>query len=209
MPNIPYPDVPNAPGVPNVPRSPNAQFDGQVTQSFTQTIVQTNASKWAILDDSGRTVLQPDTYTDFQIRSEAIIPNYPVEQGGFSSYNQVDKPYNIKITAVVTGSGDLSRGQFVQSVIDLKESLNLSTIVTPDAVFSDAKLISYGWSQRSNHGLTMLMVELIFQEVRQTATAVITVAKPSGQDKKKIGQVSTIPPTAQQSSQSKSVVFKQ
>lgn len=205
MPTIQYPNVPNAPGVPNVPRNPTAAPAPAPALNKVRLPNSSVNEAWKIVDSTGKVILKPDTYADFQVRAENIIPNYPIENGGFSSYNQVEKPYNIKMTAIITGIGDLSRGKFFQTVVDLKRSLDVVTIVTPDAIFDNAKLISYNWSQRADHGLTMLQIELVFQEIRQTASAKITVAKPAGNDKKKIGQVSPVPPTAKQSALSKQV----
>jgi len=211
MPLIPYPDVPNVEGVPNVPRQANAPYVPPVPQPSTVsslTQIKNDTPQWQIVNDGGGLFLQPDTYADFNISEECVIPNYPIEQGGFSSYNQVQRPYGIKLTAIITGNKDLTRGTFIQSVKDLKNSLELVTIVTPDTLFQNAKLIRYNWTQKSYQGLTMLSIELVFQEIRQTAVAIVTAATPSGQNQKKIGQVSPIQPTTQQQSQVKSVVFK-
>ena len=213
MPNIPYPNVPNAPGVPNVPVNPVQPNGGVIVQptltvNKESTVTNINSQVWKIVDNKGAIVLDADTYNDFNIRAEAVIPNYPIEEGGFSSYNQVDKPYGLKLTAIVSGNEDISRAQFIDQVVELKESLTLVTIVTPDGIFDDAKLISYSYSNKANQGLTILMVEMIFQEVRQTASAVVTAAKPSGQAKVKTGQVSPVPPTNQQASNAKPLAFK-
>ena len=202
MPLIEYPDVPDEPGVPNIPRNPTAPPVQQSTQPTTNSVVEVNTLPWMIVDDNGGLLLSPDTYADFQVRAESVIPNYPIEKGGFSSYNQVEKPYGIKLTAIVTGKSGVTRNQFIESIQSLKSSLTLASIVTPYTTYSNAKLIDYNWTQKSDHGLTMLMIELTFQEIRQTANAVVTVANPSGQDKKSIGQVSPIPPTNKQASQS-------
>lgn len=171
-------------------------------------LLNSQTPEWAILDENGGIMLQPDTLGEFNVKGSSVIPNYPIEQGGFSSYNQVEKPYTIKLTGLVSGQGDLTRGQFLQTVFDLRRTLTLTTIVTPDATYSNNKLIDYSYSQRAEHGLTLLMVELMFQEVRSTATTKITVAQPSGQDKKKVGQVTTVAPTTQQKSTVKPLAFK-
>ena len=220
MPYIQYPNVPNAPGVPVVPRNPatsNAYAPTTTTAATADITVQSNSAEWQVVDVNGALQLQPDTYADFQIRAEAVIPDYPIEQGGFASYNQVQKPFMIKLTAIITGlqidngttkaAGNDKRNTFLLAVKTLKESLNLSTVVTPDTVFDNAKLIDYNWSQRSDKGLTMLLVELVFKEVRQTATATVTTAKPDGQNKKAIGQVSPVVPTNQQASLAKPLAF--
>ena len=210
MPLIPYPQVPVAQGVPNVPRNGASTTPTPTpSSSSTQSVVNGNTATWQVVDnDSGAIILKPDTYADFNIRAESVIPNYPIEQGGFSSYNQVEKPYGITLTAIVAGKGESSRQQFINQIQILKESLNLVTIVTPDSLYDNAKLVSYSYSNKSNQGLTLLIVEMIFQEVRQTATAIVKVANPSGQSQVKVGQVSPIPPTTQQSALSKPLAFK-
>lgn len=208
MPNIPYPDVPNAPGVPNVPRQPNAALPQNPTLQTTFIDIRSNAPQWVVLDANGGIILQPDTYAEFTVKASNVVANYPTEQGSFSSYNQVEKPYDIKLIALVSGQGDLQRGEFMQTVFNLRRSLTLTTIVTPDATYSSNKLVDYSYSQRADHGLTLLIVELMFKEIRTTAVTKKTPAQPSGQSKKKVGQVQPVPATTQQKAQIKPLAFK-
>ena len=208
MPLIPYPDVPyGAGGVPQVPIAP-AGYEYPIPPANTSELEsQQNApvvatsnfsNNWQIVDQYGNQVLIPDSVISFEYRNDRNIPNYPVEQGGFASYNKVALPYNIRTILSCGGSGAMTRAQFLVAVETLLDSTDLYSIITPDLIYENANLIHVNFRREARSGATLLKVEMFFEEVRTTAISKSIPREPSGNSSVKNGQVSPVPPTAAQ-----------
>lgn len=202
---IDFPDVPLVPGVPNMRRSAY----GIAAQSGILGKVLSNdvfgllgaalAPTWAIHDKNGKVAIRPDSVAAFEYRGESRLAGYPVEQGGFSTYNKVQMPFDMRIRMTCDGSGSMSREQFLTSLEYLKASLELYTIVTPDKAYTGANLVDFDYQRTSRNGVSLLTVDAVFSEVRETATAVyISPAQASGADTVNTGVVRTATPTDQQ-----------
>ena len=179
MPLIPFPDVPKLPGVPAIPRSstvPTPTLEPTSNTNLPNTIF---ASEWAFVDENGTHVIIPDSFVDFEYREERKIPNYPVENGSFSSYNKVALP----------------------SIQDLMDSLALIAITTPDNTYENCNLIHADYRRESKSGVSIIIAKLYFQQVRVTQASVVTTSQPSGTPTQNNGQVSPVPPTVKQQTQ--------
>lgn len=203
MPLIPYPDVPDAPGVPNVPRAPaSAESQGtlsEVTVSGSDEVTTApQATDWAILDDRGAVVLQPDSFISFEYRGEQKISNYPVEQGSFASYNKVAMPFDIRVVIACGGQDAMTRQDFVTALDDMLADINLYSLSTPDFVYDDVNLVHVNYRREAKQGVTLLLAELWFNEIRQSATATVKTQQPSGAEATANGQVAPVAPTSPQ-----------
>lgn len=200
MPLIPYPDVPSAPGVPDLPRNPVQQSQGtlpEVTVSDTAT-TPSGAASWAILDDSGADVITPDSFISFEYRGEQKIPNYPIEKGSFASYNKVAMPFDIRTVIACGGQGAMTRQAFTDKLTAMLNAIDLYTVATPDAVYESVNLVHVNYRREAKQGVTLLLAELWFDEVRQTATATPGTAQPAGAAPVSNGQVAPVAPTPAQ-----------
>lgn len=196
MPLIPYPNVPNLPGVPALSRSNNAQFAAAALTVVGELLpLNLFGTKWAILDKNGNNVLIPDNFVNFEYREEAKIPTYPVENGGFASYNKVRLPFDCRLTVTCSGNGAMKKGQFIQAINNLLHGTDLVSIVTPDAQYQNCNLIHVDYRKEARSGATLLIVQLWFQLVRQITQPINPTAQPSGQPVQNNGQVSPVPPT--------------
>lgn len=195
---IDFPDVPLVAGVPNLRRSAY----GVAAQSGILGKVLSNdvfgllgnalAPTWGIHDKNGKVALKPDSVVAFEYRGEARLSTYPREQGAFSTYNKVQAPYDIRLRMTCDGSGSTTREQFLAALEYLKASLDLYTIVTPDNAYTGANLVNFDYQRSSRNGVTLLTVDAMFEEVRETATAVYSsTAEPSGADTLSVGTAQT------------------
>lgn len=178
MPLIPFPRVPNLPGVPNIARGIGADFDigniaGAITSGNPLAIIDSMLKpQWLVMnvDGSGRAIT-PDSVVGFEYRGEAKIMDYPVELGGFASYNKVQTPFDIRMKMVCTGSIlnlSATRTTFLDTLDSMKRSIDLYNIVTPDEVYNSVSLVHYDYARTSNNGMFMIIAELGFQEVMVT-----------------------------------------
>lgn len=174
-----YPNVPDAPGVPSVPRDPNAV--NQVTQQATGGVtVRSYSNKWGIYNKDGTAALAFKSFVSLHIGKEYEVATYPIEDGGFESYNKVERPFTGTIMLTQDG-GVAERKAFMVAVADLVSSLNVYTIVTPEKTYSSANFVHFEYDRSGERGLGLIRAELRFVEIRQTAEAAFSsTAAPDG-----------------------------
>lgn len=180
-PLIPYPNVPAVAGVPPLPQAPPGyvypyEEDGDSFDS-SDTTAQDNTPTWSITDTDGNYLLQPDSVIDFEYRGEMKIPTYPIEQGSFQSYNKVPIPYDARMTVACNGNGEQTREGFLTACELLRESLDTVVITTPDAIYDSVNLVHYDYRREARQGVTLLLVQLWFNEIRVAPSTAI--ASPS------------------------------
>lgn len=156
-------------------------------------------SQYAILDaTSGAVLLTPDTCKSLEYKGEQRVADYPIEQGGFASYNKVALPFDLRLT-LVCGGGDLlqqlasgalsaadnlinsllntsfsqpmTRSAFILACEQLLASLTLVDIVTPDRTYESLNCVHFGYSKTKDSGAGMVIADLWFREIRQSITA--------------------------------------
>jgi hypothetical protein len=209
MPTIQFPDVPDSLGVPNVLRNSANLTETNVLSAIysgnpLSIIESILGSMWGIYTADGSTpVISPDGFSGFQCKGSSKISTYPVEAGGFASYNKVQMPYDVRMKMVCSGniaSSDITRMQFLTQLDVMKNSLDLYELVTPDYTYPNMNMLDYDYARTSENGVSLLMVEAYFQEVRVTAGAVYTnTASASSSSTVSRGNVSASSPTTQQS----------
>lgn len=212
MPLIPYPDVPLVPGVPSIARllSPARtvaqQQSTQPSLASQAQQVRVNASPvWQLTDKYGNSVLDFDGCIGFEWKGESKIPNYPIENGHFSSYNKVATPYDARMTVVCNGRGKLTRSQFFSKIEELADSLDLLQIITPDHVYKSCNLMHADYTRNSRHGVSMITAQLWLVEIRTTAESTVTTSQPQGQSTQPVGRVAPVDATKKQAAAATSI----
>ena len=196
MPNIPYPNVPNLPGVPALARSNNAQFVGAALTIVGELLpLNLFGTKWGIVSSSGASVIIPDSFVDFEYREERKIPNYPIEQGSFQSYNKVSVPFDCRVTVSCSGNGKMSKQNFLAAIQKLLNSLDLVSVVTPNVTYENCNLVHVDYRREARQGATLILAQLWFQEVKIAQKPVVPTAAPSGAKSTSFGQLSPTTPT--------------
>ena len=92
----------------------------------------------------------------------------------------------------------MSKQGFLAAIDVLLNGLQLCSIVTPDAAYYPVNLIHADYRRDSRQGVSLIVVQLWFQEIRQTAKSIAATAQPDGSDPANQGQVGVIDPTASQ-----------
>lgn len=134
---------------------------------------------WTILNNTGEDFVEFSSLISFSLSNEGQISTNPVEEGGFISYNKVSSPRKIFITLAMQGDNH----QFETALKTLDEfktkAIKVDT-VTPSEVYASISLESYNYTREIENGAGMLVVELIFVEVREVKTNVTTkvIASP-------------------------------
>lgn len=204
---IDFPSIPIAPGVPDLRRSLIGV--SSLAGSGVLAAIQRYdifglfdgllGPHWALLDKNGKPVITPDSVVSFEYRGENKISSYPVEQGSFASYNKVAFPYDIRMMVSCGGQGSTSRDTFLQVLELMRQSTDLYDLATPDFLYQNVNLTRFDYRRQATNGVTLLLVDLQFEEVRVTATATYdNTAQASGAADKPVGTVQASDPSADQ-----------
>lgn len=203
---IPFPKIPNVLGAPIVRRviasdsviNKAIVFVGLASAAF-MSLFGSKFNKWMIFDSKIQQAIFPDSIISVDARSDSKIATHPVEKGSFASYNKTQMPNEVRVVMTCSGSGASTRGDFIQTLEAMKQSTKLYSIGTEDNIYSGMNLVHYDIRREATKGARMIIVECIFVEVRETATATYTTTQqPSGSDVKNNGQLTAQTPTAAQ-----------
>ncbi len=179
------PNVANLPGVPQIARSLLIQASTPPPLGFAANPgvlwhATQAAPVWGVFDSNGNQVVAPDSFMEFGWRKENRVPNFPIQQGQFGTYNRVGLPFESSVTLVK--GGDLpSRTAFLQQVDALiaQANINLYTIRTPEKSYVNVTVNRAELSRRGKDGAYWFDVELYFIEVSQIAAQYSTVQTPT------------------------------
>lgn len=149
------------------------------------------------LTGGGKPAITPDSVISLEWHGEERISDYPVENGGFASFNKVAVPYDLRMVMTCAGlnyvqsilqpvtqqlnqalSGlglafgqPMSRDAFLAALDSMLDTTKLYDVVTPDKVYKNVNLVSYSHAKKHDDGATMVVAELIFREVRTSVDA--------------------------------------
>ena len=101
---------------------------------------------------------------------ETRVSDFPIEQGGFASYNKVEAPAAPTVTLCLTGS-EKNRRTFLDAIDAACKSTDLYSVVTPEVTYIDYSVERYNYQRRNSKGATLLLVEITLKEIRQVSAA--------------------------------------
>lgn len=193
-----FPDVPLFPGVPPVLRRIGArrEFERQLEAdeggSAREPVV------WGVFDGIGRLAIEPDNVISVEPVLEHRISDYPIEAGGFLSYNKVATPQQIRVV-MSKGGGDDVRAAFLARLDELVVSLATYSVVTPDATFLGFNFTRRDYRRTAENGAALIIADIVLTETREAPSAAFTNSKsPSGDEPVNVGPVQTTPATPAQ-----------
>lgn len=204
-----YPNVPQTDGVPPVKRdgsNPGTETESPLTEDGDEISVQ-GLKEWGVYKD-GDKVLDPDTIISVGYDAEHRIADYPIEEGGFESYDKVALPFQSRVVMTKGGKSE-DRRAFLASVEEIRVDRELYTIATPERTYSSANITRVSVDRSREQGAGMVTVELIFVEIRANATVSFSNSKdPASADTKSNGavQAKDAPPEVQSRAAAKSPV---
>lgn len=108
---------------------------------------------------------------------EMRVSDFPVEGGGFASYNKVELPANAVVTLALAGT-ESQRTTFLNAIDTVCKSTQLCTVITPEVTYDNYTIERYRYQRRATRGATLLMVEVSLKEIRDVAAQYTTVVAP-------------------------------
>lgn len=202
MPLYPYPDIPPLPGVPPLPRSVDVPpavglVFGEVASVLLNALQ--SPAQWGIFDsitgnllggnEQSLSIIQSIqaqitgqqgpilSFNALEYVKETRISDFPVEEGGFATYNKVELPGNPTVTLALAGN-ESDRSAFLNAINAACLSTTLYFVITPEVIYGPVSLERYSYTRRSERGATLLMVEISLKEIRQVTSQYSTVSTP-------------------------------
>lgn len=121
---------------------------------------------WGLYDQSGQPVVTGDSVLAFDFDQDSVVATYPVERGGFESYNKVQTPFRTKFTFMKGGSeGD--RKAFLSALNAAANSTDLLVGMTPEVTYPGLTIDHIDFSRSARQGVTLLMVDVWCQQIRE------------------------------------------
>jgi hypothetical protein len=180
-------NVPRVPGVPNlssysiVPAALLLADQVGALLGFQRVI-------WGIYFN-GFPIIDFDSFLAMDLRQDNPISDYPVELGGFQSYDKVQLPIEIRVRLAAGGSV-ASRALFLQSIEAVMNTVDLYDIVTPERVYLGYNFTHRDFRRAADQGNGLITVDLWLTEVRESQQAAfVNTQTPSGAGQQNIGNV--------------------
>lgn len=191
-----FPTVPDAPGVPALLRAPQ-----QLLGAGLQTILLVRdvlnlfgislAPQWGVFDDEGRAVIAAESCVDFEYKQSWNVSDYPVEEGGFETYNKVDTPFDVRIR-FASGRSETARMTLLKSIESVAGTTETFQVRTPEKTYLSCTITRYDY-RRKNDSVGLLLVDVWLLEVRADAASAFTnTQQPSGASPRDAGIVQPI-----------------
>ncbi|KPA87284.1 hypothetical protein PF66_06194 [Pseudomonas asplenii] len=205
---IDFPNVPPLPGIPDLRRSTFGVLAQtgllgklQGLDIFGLLDAFLNPTWQLVSYETGKLIIEPDSVIGFEFRADARVAGYPMEQGAFASYNKVVLPNECRMRVTCGGNGKMDRGKFLVTLERLKDSVEKFQIVTPDRTYPVVTLAAFDYKRTATNGITLLTVDLLMQEVRETAGVVFgPVKEPAAADPASMSCLKPLDPTTAQAS---------
>lgn len=197
-----YPQVPNLPGVPPLVRSVTNAIAKQAALVNSRPNLPQNATEpvWGIFTPTGAPLVVAESVLGVRLRKEMRVPDYPMEQGAFRSYNKVQMPFDA-LVKLALGGDSAARAAFLTQIGQLVDSLDLCAVVTPEATYQSANIVHFDYSREAHQGAGMIVVDLWVREIRLSGSAIGSNSKSaSGTKPVNGGTVQSTAPTSVQSS---------
>jgi hypothetical protein len=188
-----YPDVPDTDGVPAVGRdASNSTFTDDTQMTSDSSSISAKAStQWGLYTSSGALALQPDNIAAVAYHGENTLADFPIEQGGFESYDKVQRP-DMSAIRMTIGGKQADRKAFLDAAMVIKKDTELYSIVTPEQTYLNCNMMSLTVDRSQESGAGMIIAEMQFQEIRQGVTvAYSSTQSPASADAQNNGPTQT------------------
>jgi len=177
------------PGVPNLARVINFATSQLLTRDTVNNWGGSRLTPQWGLYYNGSPVIVADTVVAFGFRREWNISNYPIERGGFESFNRVDLPYAGRLQFA---AGTMKMRQALLSSLAAATAdgnLTKYDVVTPEIVYPSVNIQGYDYDRKAMSGVGLLMIDVTVVEVREQNNGSAKSKSPAGEPMKPGGNV--------------------
>ena len=112
--------------------------------------------------------IEPDSVLEMNYTGESEATSEPIEKGNFASFYKTNSPDTISL-AFSFNSDDARQNAALDKIEERKKSYELISILTPTHLYEDMTILTYSYSRSNSDGMTMLVLQVDFQKVKQVA----------------------------------------
>lgn len=143
---------------------------------------------------NGVPVVVADTVTRMAYKQDWAIADYPVERGGFMSYDKVNTPFLVDLQ-FASGGSIAKRQALLASVEAIGDTLAKFDAVTPEKIYTSVNVARYAYQRAAAQGLGLMTVDIGLLEIREEPTGEFKAPKsPSGYAADQAGNVQSVTP---------------
>lgn len=133
--------------------------------------------------------IEPDSVLEMNYTSESEATSEPIEKGNFASFYKTNSPDTISLVFSFN-SDDARQNAALDKIEERKKSYELISILTPTHLYEDMTILTYSYSRSNSDGMTLLVLQVDFQKVKQVAinTGVAQYKNVTSASKKNTGK---------------------
>ena len=112
--------------------------------------------------------ITPDSVLEMSFQSESEATSEPIEKGGFASFYKTNSPETVSLVFSFS-SDDAKQNNVLDKIKERKENYDLISILTPTHLYENMTILSYSYNRTNTDGMTMLVLQVDFQQIKQVA----------------------------------------
>lgn len=122
--------------------------------------------------------ITPDSVLEMSFQAESEATSEPIEKGGFASFYKTNSPETVSLVFSFSAD-DARQNTALDKIRERKENYDLISILTPTHLYENMTILSYSYNRTNTDGMTMLVLQVDFQQIKQVAvnTGVVAVFK--------------------------------
>lgn len=133
--------------------------------------------------------ITPDSVLEMSFQAESEATSEPIEKGGFASFYKTNSPETVSLVFSFSAD-DARQNTALDKIRERKENYDLISILTPTHLYENMTIVSYSYNRTNTDGMTMLVLQVDFQQIKQVAvnTGVAEFKNATSAKKKNIGK---------------------
>ena len=133
--------------------------------------------------------ITPDSVLEMSFQAESEATSEPIEKGGFASFYKTNSPETVSLVFSFSAD-DAKQNNALDKIRERKENYDLISILTPTHLYENMTIVSYSYNRTNTDGMTMLVLQVDFQQIKQVAvnTGVAEFKNATSAKKKNTGK---------------------
>ena len=112
--------------------------------------------------------ITPDSVLEMSFQAESEATSEPIEKGGFASFYKTNSPETVSLVFSFSAD-DAKQNNALDKIKERKENYDLISILTPTHLYENMTILSYSYNRTNTDGMTMLVLQVDFQQIKQVA----------------------------------------
>ena len=112
--------------------------------------------------------ITPDSVLEMSFQAESEATSEPIEKGGFATFYKTNSPETVSLVFSFSAD-DARQNNALDKIRERKENYDLISILTPTHLYENMTIVSYSYNRTNTDGMTMLVLQVDFQQIKQVA----------------------------------------